>query len=620
MPLCGDGRALREVSDLVEEGKSQDAVADEDALKGEREAALQDLRRRTTRLMRLYGDEATAGRDEVLEEELDKEARHPASCASLSNGLSMANLLPLDASFAMGKVVAAMKKEEKEAVLKQCRGGSPSTAPSQSCSAEAGLGRGIILSGGGSDRQCAMQLQSGAGLPGKHEAISALQCQETEVEKRVASLNEQVQEAKDSLFVLQTHEQNLVEKKEKVQALRGDVKTEASLVGVGPVERLGLLLQAKWKECQELLANYRGYHLRNELLYVRERPRWKSYPKQIAEDALEASRGELASAREAWQITKELADESQHKAAQCVASMKVAREDADVQLLEHTEGSVEARWLSSEISRRISLLEVARQETHIGNAIKDRKRIERAIRTLEGQKKSKKTTNELFNARDEEKKVAANIKSLQDEVTSLQGQAAAAEKQCAALKALAARRAGHAANWEGTAEAEVERSYGSPSLFKQEFDSDDSEDENENSISGALCDYAEFDDVPSSSYMQGDASKTAIKTTTLAKSEVNKALQASEAKWRQELGRTERKCADQEMEIARLWEVIRELRMDRVDGNVSADLGENSPRGSLSSFHMVEPQPNFTGGPAAESPKEEAGPGDATAEAQGSAE
>ncbi|CAE7606206.1 Ank1 [Symbiodinium sp. CCMP2456] len=218
-------------------------AADEETLRSQREEELQPLRTKTHLLAKLYGDEG-ADRDEILEEVYTPEE------------------------------VAGMKQEDKESVPKRW-----------------------LSEHGALAKTVSQNLRASAGLPEPHKAINDLKQSETEVEEQAARIAQNATESRDALFALQTYEENLVDKKRQIEDLRGAASAK--------VKETGELLEAKWRECQELLAQYRFDHLRNELLYVRER---------IAEDAHTKTQEELNTAREAWQITKEQAERCESEA------------------------------------------------------------------------------------------------------------------------------------------------------------------------------------------------------------------------------------------------------------------------------------------------------------------
>eukprot|EP00439_Symbiodinium_sp_Y106_P044029 s5073_g5.t1 len=269
------------------------------------------------------------------------------------------------------------------------------------------------------------------------------------------------------------------------------------------------------------------------------------------------------------------------QAERCVTDMRAAREEADGQLLEHTQGPVKARWFTSEISLQIAEREVARQEKLIRETEKEKTQHEHALAKLERQKKEgKKNQNAIHNEKDKGKQVARKIANLTTDLKHLQDQAAAAANQCAALQALAVRHLGNAAALEGV-EAEIERSYGSKDLLDQEFESDDSSEAA--SSSEDLQGWATMN-------ASGARSSDSGGSTALAKqSDMAKAIEDVEKKWRKELSATEQKCADQQMQIDRLTEMLQQLQQEK-----SAGAGDASPHGSLSSFTMVD-QPKFMG-------------------------
>ncbi|CAE7258314.1 unnamed protein product [Symbiodinium sp. KB8] len=513
------------VGEIVENGKAADMAADEETLRSQREEELQPLRTKTVLLSKLYGDEG-ADRDEILEEVYTAEE------------------------------VAAMKQEDKESVPKRW-----------------------LSEHGALAKTVSQNLRASAGLPEPHKAINDLKQSETEVQEQARVIAQKATESQEALFALQTYEENLRDKKRQIEDLRGGSSAK--------VTETGELLQAKWSECQELLAQYRFDHLRNELLYVRER---------IAEDAHTRAQEELNTAREAWQITEEQAERCQSEAEKCVSDMKAAREEADGLLLEHTQGPVKARWLTSEISHQIAEREVARQEKLIREVEKEKAQHEQALAKLERQKREgKKNQNAIHNEKDKGKQVARKIANLTTDLHHLQEQAAAAANQCAALKALAARHLGDAATLEGV-EAEIERSYGSKDLLDQEFESDDWSEAA--SSSEDLQGWANMN-------ASGARSSDSAGSTALAKrSDMAKVIEDIEKKWRKDLSATEQKCADQLMKIDRLEEqaaaaanqcaalqaMLQQLQQERSTG-----AGDASPHGSLSSFTMVD-QPQFMGG------------------------
>ncbi|OLP91012.1 Ankyrin repeat, PH and SEC7 domain containing protein secG [Symbiodinium microadriaticum] len=234
------------------------------------------------------------------------------------------------------------------------------------------------------------------------------------------------------------------------------------------------------------------------------------------------------------------------EAEKCVSDMKAAREEADGLLLEHTQGPVKARWLTSEISHQIAEREVARQEKLIREVEKEKAQHEQALAKLERQKREgKKNQNAIHNEKDKGKQVARKIANLTTDLHHLQEQAAAAANQCAALKALAARHLGDAATLEGV-EAEIERSYGSKDLLDQEFESDDWSEAA--SSSEDLQGWANMN-------ASGARSSDSAGSTALAKrSDMAKVIEDIEKKWRKDLSATEQKCADQLMKIDRLEE------------------------------------------------------------------
>jgi len=492
------------VDEIVENGKAADMAADEETLRSQREEELQPLRTKTHLLAKLYGDEG-ADRDEILEEVYTAEE------------------------------VAGFSQEVKESIPKRW-----------------------LSEHGALAKTVSQNLRASAGLPEPHKAINDLKQSETEVEEQAACIAQKAAESKNALFALQTYEENLVDKKRQIEDLRG----AASAKVTETVE----LLQAKWNECKELLAQCRRDHLHNELLYVRER---------IAEDAHTRAQEELNAAREAWQITKEQADCCKSEAERCVTDMRAAREEADGQLLEHTQGPVKARWFTSEISLQIAEREVARQEKLIRETEKEKTQHEHALAKLERQKKEgKKNQNAIHNEKDKGKQVARKIANLTTDLKHLQDQAAAAANQCAALQALAVRHLGNAAALEGV-EAEIERSYGSKDLLDQEFESDDSSEAA--SSSEDLQGWATMN-------ASGARSSDSGGSTALAKqSDMAKAIEDVEKKWRKELSATEQKCADQQMQIDRLTEMLQQLQKEK-----SAGAGDASPHGSLSSFTMVK--------------------------------
>ncbi|CAE7541767.1 unnamed protein product [Symbiodinium sp. CCMP2592] len=519
-----NARVRQSVDAIVENGKAADMAADEETLRAQREEELQPLRTKTHLLAKLYGDEG-ADRDEILEEVYTPEE------------------------------VAGFSQEVKESI------------PKRWLSEHGALAKAV-----------SQNLTASAGLPESHKAINDLKQSETEVEEQAQRIAEKATESKEALFALQTYEESLVDKKHQIEDLRGAASAK--------VTETGEKLQAKWNECKELLTQYRFDHLRNEVLYVRER---------IAEDAHTRAQDELNAAREAWQITEEQADRCINEAQKCVTDMRAAREEADGQLLEHTQGPVKARWFTSEISHQIAKREVARQEKLIREAEKEKVQHERALAKLERQKREgKKNQNAIHNEKDKGKQVARKIANLTADLKHLQDQAAAAANQCAALQALAVR--GDVAALEGV-EAEIERSYGSKDLLDQEFESDDSSEAA--SSSEDLQGWATMN-------ASGARSSDSAGSTALAKqSDMAKAIEDVEKKWRKELSATEQKCADQQMQIDRLTEMLQQLQQEKAAG-----AGDASPHGSLNSFTMVD-QPQFMGGATQneERPGEAAGNG-----------
>ncbi|CAE7606188.1 ASB3 [Symbiodinium sp. CCMP2456] len=275
------------------------------------------------------------------------------------------------------------------------------------------------------------------------------------------------------------------------------------------------------------------------------------------------------------------------EAEKCVTDMKAAREEADGLLLEHTQGPVKARWLTSEISRQIADREVARQEKLIREAEKEKSQHEQALAKLERQKREgKKNQNAIHNEKDKGKQVARKIANLTTDLQHLQEQAAAAANQCAALQALAVRHLGNAATLEGV-EAEIERSYGSKDLLDQEFESDDWSEAA--SSSEDLMGWANMN-------ASGARSSDSAGSTALAKqSDMAKVVEDIEKKWRKELSATEHKCAEQQMQIDRLEAMLQQLQQEKSTGaGIGLGLKCRIDR-SLSSFTMVD-QPKFMGG------------------------